>query len=288
MDDIINKVYKSLPKEPEKPKEPENPTEDDSRAYQQKLAKYESKLAEIEKRKALKLWYADVFLPGVVGTQLSKTIRENHHICEKKELWNKDRIIVESLTEGYGLFLLENNQEKALAIAEELAKNHKYKPPDYNKDDATTHKYHKCKFTSSYGGQGKGLEKGARAFWEKMTQKIKDVRQKDAKRGFKRHIELLELIQVAHGKLSSTEPEQQSGNKRKAEEEGDDFNDDDSKYLMVVGEDGRMMKLKYESDADLEVGALEEDSSEEEATVEESEEDDEEDDEENDDEEGED
>ena len=276
MDDIFDKVYKSLPKEPEKPKEPENPTEDDSRAYQQKLAKYESKLAEIEKRKALKLWYADVFLPGVVGTHLSKTVRESHHICEKMELWNKDRIIVESLTEGYGLFLLENNQEKALAIAKELVKDHKFKAPDYNKDDATTHQYHKCKFTSSYGGQGKGLEKGARGFLDKMTQKIREIRQKDASKGFKRHIELLELIKVAHKVVSSTEPEQQSGNKRKAEEEGDDFNDDDSKYLMVVGEDGKMMRLKYESDADLEVGALQEDSSEEEAT-DEAEEDEEED-----------
>ena len=230
MDDILNKVYKALPKLPE----------ESSPDYQEKLADY-------NKRKALKLWYADTYLPGVVGNQLSPAIRHAAHICEKTEICGKDRIIVESVTEGYGLFLLENGKSKMLATAKALTEDSKWTQPTYDKDDTSTHQYHKCKFTSSYGGQGKGLNKSGRDFLDQMTEKIKEIRKKDAKRKFKRHIELLDLMKVAHKKVSSDKPETRSGKKRKTEE--DDFD-----YETFIGKNGKKVKVQVESDSELEEG----------------------------------
>lgn len=177
----------------------------------------------------LLLWYVDIYLPAAAGeTNFGNSKRRYYKIVDKAEIKGKQRVLVESASEAFGLLLLENCYKKWDALCKEKAKNARFKVPKYNKDDPTTHMFHDTKFSEVHGGQGKGWSDKGRAAFEKYKQAIKDFRAKDKKVGWKIHQFCLDLIRKEHG-ITATEPPGRKSRKRKAVaiEKAEDIEEDD-------------------------------------------------------------
>ena len=118
--------------------------------------------------------------------------------------WEKnaetDQAHVETTAEAFGLTLLDNCHAKWAAIAKhwtetfDATSGKKYSPPEYNSEDQTTWKCHKCKWTDSYSGQGKGWSQDARIACNDYKAQIRDIRTADHKDGWKLHKSFLALI----------------------------------------------------------------------------------------------
>ena len=175
VDDIVQKVYSELP----------DPTTDKA-AYDDCLA--------------LRVWYFDKYLPQICNElHYSKVHRKVKMTWEKNPQTGLKH--VETTTEAFGWTLLDNCHAKWDAICKDWTENFdatsgdKYSPPDYNNEDQTTWVYHKCKWTDSYSGQGKGWDPGARIACNGYKAQILAIREADYKDGWTLHKSFLALIQ---------------------------------------------------------------------------------------------
>ncbi len=186
---------------------------------------------------AFLLWYVDRYLPAGAGEgNYGDSKRRYKMAIEKMEIRGKQRVLVESMTEAYGWLLLDNCHSKWKAFLEEFSKNSKFKIPNYNKDDESTHPFHVTKYSEAHAGQGKGWKSSALVALNNYKKAIVSFREQDHKMNWKMHRLALNLIREKHGVTVDAPPTKKS-RKRKARE-------------LVVEQEEDDFKIDYGSDED--------------------------------------
>ena len=127
------------------------------------------------------LWYSDVYLPATaMDSSYGKSIRFYKKAVSAIRVRGETQVAVESAAEAYGLLVLDNCYTKWCALAPEIAKNPKFKPPKLDKANPATLPYHVTKYSDALGGQGKGWkEEVARPVFDAFKEDIKDFRKKE-------------------------------------------------------------------------------------------------------------
>ena len=180
------------------------------------------------------LWYSDVYLPATaMEANYGKSIRFYKKAVAGVRIKGEMKVAVESAAEAYGLLVLDNCYTKWCALAPEITKNPKFKPPKFDKSNPDTFPFHDTKYSDARGGQGKGWkEEEARPVFESFKEAIKAFRKKEKEKNWPTYQLCLDLIRTKHG-ITETEAQRKKGRKRKRnvveEKEGeqDDFVMDD-------------------------------------------------------------
>ena len=151
-------------------------------------------------KKALLLWYFDEWLPAINGMEYySIKIRTAQMAVSKVDLPNGTKAAAVPLKgEAFGLIMYENYYEKWKLIAPKRANNPNFKIPNYKKDDETTHKWHKTKWSDSSSGKTTGWNPQVYEAFSGYIKHIKDVREADRKNGWTTYKIALELMKVKH------------------------------------------------------------------------------------------
>lgn len=167
---------------------------------------------EYEAKKALKEWYYDEYLPMVAGNNTyGKSIRYYSTPVDKvtlvvKGVKGKKRVVAVTIpSEAFGLLIFENCRDKWLAVMNLRKDDKKKEIPDFDKEDASTHKYHITKWSDGKTGQvtGGGWKAAAFTKFNQLMVAIDKIRKEDKANGWE---EMKEAKAIIRAKNSITAP----------------------------------------------------------------------------------
>ncbi len=181
------------------------------------------------------LWYSDVYVPATaMEASYGRSIRFYKKAISGVKIKGEWQVQVESTAEAYGLLVLDNCYTKWCALAPEIVKNPKFKPPKLDKSNPATLPFHTTKYSDALGGQGKGWkEEVARPVFEAFKADIVAFRKKEKETNWPTYTLCFNLIREKHNITATENERKKKGKKRKRnvveeeeekkEDEADDF-----------------------------------------------------------------
>ena len=150
------------------------------------------------------LWYIDVYLVACVGQTLYNNTNRFYLLMSSPVVLpnEEDRVpMVPVEAEAFGWLMLENCLEKWMIIVPTKAKNPNWKIPQYSKNDESTHKYYKTKWTDAKTGkdQGGGWDPASYRVLASYMTTIQNMREADKKNGHPIQKMCLSLLQEKYG-----------------------------------------------------------------------------------------
>ena len=170
------------------------------------------------------VWYWCNFLPAAAGVEFLPKDLVNYRLpiqpLKMVPGYEKTKIKGPMLTvscEAFGLVLVRNCWDKWTKIVPQKAVDDKWPIPKWNKDDKTTHDYHKTLWSDGRNGQKKAQgwsPEGYEALNQEMDKLLK-FRDADMKAGWARHKAVLKLVRATNQIPDGEKEPPVKGRKRK-------------------------------------------------------------------------
>lgn len=155
-----------------------------------------------EEKKAVLLWYFDVYLPAAAGNDVyGPTVRYYKRSTKAIKVGGKVMPVITLQVEAFGLLVFENCLPKWTHICPKKAQDGGWSIPTRSKNKPENEKYWVTKWTDGKTGQiqGGGWTQDGYDEFSAYVKHVSEVRSKDKEHGWAVHELALQLMREEHG-----------------------------------------------------------------------------------------
>lgn len=158
-------------------------------------------------------WYSDVWLPVAAGpvAYYGHNVRCYQTATDRRVIHGKEQANVNVISEAYGWINFENYREAWLEVFKFKKENLEKKVPQKRKDDPSTHKFTKTKWSDQRIGQGSGWDASVSEALLNHARNIKEIREEDKSRGWKIYKIAKDLVREKHNVTKDSPKKRGSG-----------------------------------------------------------------------------
>jgi hypothetical protein len=179
--------------------------------------------ADFTQRSEFQIFYQDLWLPKAAGFQnFNQNIRDYRTAVMPMKVAGETKKLphVSQESEGFALVIVKNCSKKWGYIIPEKLRDDEWEIPAYDKDNSSTHDFHKTLWSDGRTGQVKGGGWAPEAYdaLSEYINKIKAFRKADKVKGWAVHKEMTNLLRANKG-ITDAEPSNKRKRKGRAVEE---------------------------------------------------------------------